>query len=104
MHKRLTTTVEEDATARDNFAALAERRERAAAEKLQLEHKLKLQRLEQAKQTGALQVGEQPTEVLHYDHCTETTCCSHCTAENGGTRQAVPGRHGVMVVLPLKDA
>jgi hypothetical protein len=56
MHKRLTTTVEEDATARDNFAALAERRERAAAEKLQLEHKLKLQRLEMAKQMGALQV------------------------------------------------
>jgi hypothetical protein len=56
MHKRLTTTVEEDATARDNFAALSERRERAAAEKLQLEHKLKLQRLEMAKQMGQLQV------------------------------------------------
>ncbi|WIA35821.1 hypothetical protein OEZ86_004208 [Tetradesmus obliquus] len=55
MHKRLTTTVEEDATARDNFAALAERRERAAGEKLTLEHKLRLQRLEMAKALGTLQ-------------------------------------------------
>lgn len=56
MHKRLTTTVEEDATNKDHFAALADRREKAAAAKLQLEHKLKMQRLEQAKQTGLLQV------------------------------------------------
>lgn len=59
MHKRLTTTVEEDATARDNFAALAERRERAAGEKLTLEHKLRLQRLEMAKALGTLQVSRQ---------------------------------------------
>lgn len=56
MHKRLTTTVEEDATNKDHYAALADRREKAAALKLQLEHKLKTQRLEQAKQIGVLQV------------------------------------------------
>ncbi|KAF6266288.1 hypothetical protein COO60DRAFT_445827 [Scenedesmus sp. NREL 46B-D3] len=55
LQQRLARSVEEDATERDTFAALAERRERAAAEKLQLEHKLKLQRLEMAKQMGALQ-------------------------------------------------
>eukprot|EP00879_Flechtneria_rotunda_P011950 GHRR01012481.1.p1 GENE.GHRR01012481.1~~GHRR01012481.1.p1 ORF type:complete len:359 (+),score=170.19 GHRR01012481.1:214-1290(+) len=55
VHKRLTTTVEEDATNRDHHALLAERREKAAAERLQLEHMLKLQRIEMAKQIGALQ-------------------------------------------------
>lgn len=59
MHKRVITTVEEDATNKDHFAALADRREKAAALRLQLEHKLKTQRLEQAKQTGLLQVGEE---------------------------------------------
>jgi hypothetical protein len=42
---------------REHFAVLTDRREKAAAEKLQLEHKLKLQRLEMAKQIGCLQVG-----------------------------------------------
>jgi hypothetical protein len=85
MHKRLTTTVEEDATARDNFAALAERRERAAAEKLQLEHKLKLQRLEMAKQMGALQVGRQGPAVsrcacIHQRHGSCSSCLCACIA------------------------
>eukprot|EP00878_Enallax_costatus_P045597 GHUV01055017.1.p1 GENE.GHUV01055017.1~~GHUV01055017.1.p1 ORF type:complete len:177 (+),score=45.23 GHUV01055017.1:166-696(+) len=57
LHKQLITTVEEDATNRDHYAALADRREKAAASKLQLEHKLKTQRMEQAKQIGVLQVG-----------------------------------------------
>lgn len=56
LHKQLITTVEEDATNRDHFTALADRREKAAALKLQLEHKLKTQRMEQAKQIGVLQV------------------------------------------------
>lgn len=57
MAKQLHTTVEEDAATRSRLAALSQRREAAAGERLQLEHRLKLQRLEQAKQMGALQVG-----------------------------------------------
>eukprot|EP00775_Hariotina_reticulata_P004895 gene4895-5140_t len=58
MRKHLMTTVEEDTTNREHFAVVTDRREKAAAEKLQLEHKLKLQRLEMAKQVGSLQAAQ----------------------------------------------
>lgn len=54
--KRLHTTVEEDASTKARLGALSAKLEAAGAEKLQLEHRLKLQRLEQAKAMGALQV------------------------------------------------
>jgi hypothetical protein len=54
--KRLHTTVEEDASTKARLAGLSANLEAAAAEKLQLEHRLKLQRLEQAKAAGTLQV------------------------------------------------
>lgn len=48
--------MEEDARSRETLAALAGRRERAAADRLALQHKLALQRAEIGKQEGALQV------------------------------------------------
>jgi hypothetical protein len=54
--KRLHTTVEEDASTKARLAGLSANLEAAGAEKLQLEHRLKLQRLEQAKAAGTLQV------------------------------------------------
>lgn len=54
--KRLHTTVEEDASTKARLGGLSAKLEAAGAEKLQLEHRLKLQRLEQAKAMGTLQV------------------------------------------------
>lgn len=54
--KRLHTTVEEDTSVKARLAELSARLEAAGSERLQLEHKLKLQRLEQAKAMGNLQV------------------------------------------------
>lgn len=53
--KRLHTTVEEDASTKGRLTGLSGKLEAAAAERLQLEHRLKLQRLEQAKASGTLQ-------------------------------------------------
>jgi hypothetical protein len=55
--KRLHTTVEEDAATKARLSGLSAKLEAAGAELLQLEHRLKLQRLEQTKAMGMLQVG-----------------------------------------------
>lgn len=57
MAKRLHTTVEEDASTKARLCGLSAKLEAAGAERLQLEHRLKLQRLEQAKAMNTLQVG-----------------------------------------------
>jgi hypothetical protein len=54
--RRLGTTVEEDASHKETHGQLTERQERAVADRQQLEHKLKLQRLERAKQADLVQV------------------------------------------------
>ncbi len=56
--------MEEDASSREYYAGLKERRERADSERLQLEHKLKLARLERAKQLAAAQVTAEPGSYL----------------------------------------
>jgi hypothetical protein len=48
--------VEEDASHKETHGKLTERQERAVADRQQLEHKLKLQRLERAKQADLVQV------------------------------------------------
>lgn len=58
IHKRLTTTVEEDTSNREYYEEVKERDEKAAAEKLQLEHKLKLQRVERQIQLSSAQTHE----------------------------------------------
>jgi hypothetical protein len=55
--KRLHTTVEEDASTKARLCGLLAKLEAAGAERLQLEHRLKLQRLEQAQAMNSLQVG-----------------------------------------------
>lgn len=55
--KRLHTTVEEDASTKARLCGLSAKLEAAGSERLQLEHRLKLQRLEQAKAMNTLQVG-----------------------------------------------
>jgi len=57
VHKRLHTTVEEDTSNREHYQEVREREERAAAEREQLEHKLKLQRVERQKQVGGVDGG-----------------------------------------------
>lgn len=47
-----------------SLAGLSSKLEAAGAERLQLEHKLRLQRLEQAKATGTLQVGPGPDVTI----------------------------------------
>jgi len=54
----LTTTVEEDSSRRDYFEEVKEREERAVAERLQLEQKLRLQRAELHKATSTMQSNE----------------------------------------------
>ncbi|GLC46198.1 Dynein regulatory complex protein 10 [Pleodorina starrii] len=56
--KRLTTTVEEDSSNREYFEEVRDREERAVAERLQLEQKLRLQRVELQKAAGSIQVSE----------------------------------------------
>ncbi|KXZ42754.1 hypothetical protein GPECTOR_120g421 [Gonium pectorale] len=56
--KRLTTTVEEDSSNREYFEEVRDREERAVAERLQLEQKLRLQRVELQKAAGGIQVSE----------------------------------------------
>ncbi|KAG2483037.1 hypothetical protein HYH03_018066 [Edaphochlamys debaryana] len=56
--KRLTTTVEEDSSNREYFEEVRDREERAVAERLQLEQKLRLQRVELQKAAGTIQVAE----------------------------------------------
>uniref|UniRef100_A0A7S0VE46 Dynein regulatory complex protein 10 n=1 Tax=Polytomella parva TaxID=51329 RepID=A0A7S0VE46_9CHLO len=56
--QRLTTTVEEDSSRRDYFEEVKEREERAVAERLQLEQKLRLQRAELHKATSTMQSNE----------------------------------------------
>jgi len=53
--KRLTTTVEEDSSNRQYYEEVKEREERAVSEKIQLEQKLKLQRVELHKQATQMQ-------------------------------------------------
>ncbi|KAG1671905.1 hypothetical protein FOA52_003472 [Chlamydomonas sp. UWO 241] len=59
--KRLTTTVEEDSSNREYYEEVKEREERAVAEKIQLEQKLKLQRVELHKQTNQMQTAADRT-------------------------------------------
>jgi len=65
--KRLTTTVEEDNSNREYFEEVKEREERAVAEKLQLEQKLKLQRVELQKQANAVQSAEDKARAELHD-------------------------------------
>lgn len=55
--KRLTTTVEEDASNREYYDEVREREERAVAERTALEQKLRLQRVELHKAGSTAQVG-----------------------------------------------
>lgn len=61
--KKLTTTVEEDSSNREYFEQVREREERAVAEKIQLEQKLKLQRVELLKQAKQMQSSEDRTRA-----------------------------------------
>ncbi|GAX78075.1 hypothetical protein CEUSTIGMA_g5517.t1 [Chlamydomonas eustigma] len=64
--KRLTTTVEEDNSNREYYEEVKEREERAVSEKIQLEQKLKLQRVELQKQSNQVQNAEDKTRAeLH---------------------------------------
>lgn len=56
--KRLTTTVEEDNSNREYYDEVREREEKAVNEKVQLEQKLKLQRVELQRQTHLVQSAE----------------------------------------------
>lgn len=56
--KRLTTTVEEDNSNKEYYDEVKDREERVVSEKLQLEQKLKLQRVELQKQSNLMQSSE----------------------------------------------
>jgi hypothetical protein len=67
--KKLHTTVEEDNSNREYFQEVKEREERAVSEKVQLEQKLKLQRVELAKQASLIQSTEDKARAeLHELH------------------------------------
>lgn len=57
VHRRLHASVEEDASNEANLGELAQRHEKAAGEQAALEQRLKLARIERAKQLAAAQVG-----------------------------------------------
>jgi len=64
--KRLATSVEEDNSNREYFEEVKEREERAVSEKIQLDQKLKLQRVELQKQVNQIQNSEDKTRAeLH---------------------------------------
>lgn len=65
--KRLTTTVEEDNSNRDYFEEVKEREEKAVSEKLQLEQKLRLQRVELTKQMNIMQSSEDKARTEYHD-------------------------------------
>lgn len=65
--KRLTTTVEEDNSNRDYFEEVKEREEKAVSEKLQLEQKLRLQRVELTKQMNIMQSAEDKAKTEYHD-------------------------------------
>jgi len=71
--KRLTTTVEEDASNREYYEEVKAREEKAVSEKIQLEQKLKLQRVELARRANAVQVAEDKSRAEIHSVTTITT-------------------------------
>ena len=76
--KKLHTTVEEDNSNREYFQEVKEREERAVSEKVQLEQKLKLQRVELAKQASVIQSTEDKARAELHELLSETD--AHRTA------------------------
>ena len=70
--KKLHTTVEEDNSNGEYFNEVKEREERAVSEKVQLEQKLKLQRVELAKQASLIQSTEDKARAELHELHTET--------------------------------
>jgi hypothetical protein len=101
--RRLGTTVEEDASHKETHGQLTERQERAVADRQQLEHKLKLQRLERAKQADLVQV-RAFLLLFYYFSC--YYCCFYCRLGAGEAWSKAVGLVGSLIIsfcklLPL---
>uniref|UniRef100_A0A7S3QTW1 Dynein regulatory complex protein 10 n=1 Tax=Dunaliella tertiolecta TaxID=3047 RepID=A0A7S3QTW1_DUNTE len=86
--KRLTTTVEEDASNREYYDEVRTREEKAVAEAQALEQKLKLQRVELTRQAHAIQSVEDKSRAELYQVQTSTAAQqANITSEAKLTRQ-----------------
>eukprot|EP00798_Chlamydomonas_sp_ICE-L_P009805 gene9805-7695_t len=106
--KRLTTTVEEDNSNREYYDEVREREEKAVNEKVQLEQKLKLQRVELQRQTHLVQSAEDKTrselhEVQMATLAAKKSLQQEATALRGEDHDAFDTEH-TLLFKELSDA
>jgi hypothetical protein len=84
-HKRLTTTVEEDKSVQEHFEDVNIREEKAVSEKLQLQQKLKLERLQRQRQLSRMQKHQESASsqltAMTAEHASEMKSMRSAAAE-----------------------